>query len=321
MISKKLKKVKLKGNESFNFREGWLRKGMRCVENCESLFSQDDVMEQLGVGSKMVKSIRFWLQATALCEEKYINSGKSRAQYLTDDFGKVILKYDPYFDDIFTLFLIHYQIVSNEELCIVWNIFFNEYDGQDFSKDDMISTCKALLDKKMDEGCTYSDSSFEDDCSSIIKMYMNDDASFERQNRVLLKDEKNELHPEDSLVCPLVDLGLLHKSSKGKGKYIKTSPARGKLDKLAVFYVIMKNLIQNNKTSVSIDDLLKAPNNIGRVFNLNRVSINEYLDQLRISGHLTINRTAGLDMVYVNSIMKPQDIMIEYYEKVQEDNI
>lgn len=55
-MSGKLKKVKLKGNESFNFREGWLRKGMRCVEACPDLFSKDDVMERLGVGSKMVKS-------------------------------------------------------------------------------------------------------------------------------------------------------------------------------------------------------------------------------------------------------------------------
>lgn len=67
------------------------------------------------------------------------------------------------------------------------------------------------------------------------------------------------------------------------------------------------------KNSVSIDDLLNAPNNIGKVFNLSRVAINNYLDQLRISGYLTINRTAGLDMVYVESMMKPQDIMIEYY--------
>lgn len=317
MINQKLKKVRLKGNESFNFREGWLRKGMRCVENCDVIFSQNDVMEQLGVGSKMVKSIRFWLQATGLCEEKYINSGKSRAQYLTDDFGRVVLKHDPYFDDIFTLFLIHYQIVSNEGLCIVWNIFFNEYDGQDFLKNNMISACKTFLDKKVDKECTYSDSSFEDDCSSVIKMYVNDDSIINNQNKTNSIGTINEIHPEDSIACPLIDLGLLQKSSKVKGAYIKTSPARGKLDKLAVFYVIMKNLLQNNKTSVSIDDLLKAPNNVGRVFNLNRVSINEYLDQLRISGYLTINRTAGLDMVYVDSVMKPQDIMIEYYEKVQ----
>lgn len=102
----KLKKVKLKGNESFNFREGWLRKGIRCVKEYPTLFSRDDVMEQLGVGSKMVKSIKYWLQATNICEGKYINSGRSRALYLTQDFGEIINKYDPYFDDIFTLFIL-----------------------------------------------------------------------------------------------------------------------------------------------------------------------------------------------------------------------
>ena len=65
-MTTRIKKVNLKGNESFNFREGWLRKGMRCVEADEALFSRDDVMERLGVGSKMVKSIRYWLQATNL---------------------------------------------------------------------------------------------------------------------------------------------------------------------------------------------------------------------------------------------------------------
>ena len=71
MINKqeKLTKVKLKGNESFNIREGWLRKGMRCVQDYPTLFSQDDAMEILGVGSKMVKSIRYWLRATGLTEE------------------------------------------------------------------------------------------------------------------------------------------------------------------------------------------------------------------------------------------------------------
>jgi hypothetical protein len=45
------------------------------------------------------------------------------------------------------------------------------------------------------------------------------------------------------------------------------------------------------------------------------VLINEYLDQLRASGYITLNRTAGLDMVYVNTERTPQGIMREYYEK------
>lgn len=310
-MNDRLKKVKLKGNESFNFREGWLRKGMRCVREDQNLFSRDDVMERLGVGSKMVKSIRFWLQATHLCREIYTNSGRSRSQFLTEDFGDIIFKYDPYFDDLFTHFLIHYHIVSNHVLCIAWNIFFNEYDGYDFTKDDMFRSCKDLLDKKMEEGCTYSESSLADDCSSIIKMYT--DA---RAGERMSKSTPMDTHPEESLECPLVELGLIQKSGKTKDAYIKGAPARSALDKLAVLYVITQNVTED-KPSVSIDDLLNAPNNIGRVFNLNRVAINEYLDELRIAGYLTFNRTAGLDMVYIETLKKPEEIMAEYYKKAQ----
>lgn len=296
----KLKKVKLKGNESFNFREGWLRKGIRCVKEYPTLFSRDDVMEQLGVGSKMVKSIKYWLQATNICEGKYINSGRSRALYLTQDFGEIINKYDPYFDDIFTLFILHYQIVRNDNLCMVWNIFFNEYDGVDFTREDMTEVCESSLNKKMEEGSTFSQKSFSDDCSSIIRMY---------------HSASNVEDPEESLQCPLSSLGLISKSNQ-KNTYIKTAPAKDALDKYAVLYVIVSNLSEGKK-SVSINEIIDAPNNAGRVFNLNRVKINEYLDQLRVAGFLTINRTAGLDMVYVNTDMKPSDILIKYYEESQ----
>ena len=296
----KLKKVKLKGNESFNFREGWLRKGMRCVNECDTLFSQDNVMERLGVGSKMVKSIRYWLQAADLCKEVYVNSGRTRAQVITEDFGRIISEYDPYFDDIFTLFLIHYHIVSNASLCVAWNIFFNEFDGQNFTRENMIEICREFLIRKLDTGCEFSEKSFEDDCSSVIRMYLETDA-----------DED----PEESLRCPLTALGLLQKSSKNA--FTKSAPAVDSLDKLAVFYVITKNL-PGGKNSVSINDLLNAPDNIGRVFNLSRVMINNYLDQLRVAGYLTVNRTAGLDMVYIETIMRPSDIMVEYYRMTQE---
>ena len=46
--------------------------------------------------------------------------------------------------------------------------------------------------------------------------------------------------------------------------------------------------------------------------------INEYLDQLRAIDLITINRTAGLDMVYVSTEKSVVDIMREYYEKSQE---
>lgn len=301
MINKqeKLTKVKLKGNESFNIREGWLRKGMRCIVETPTLFSRDDAMEILGVGSKMVKSIRYWLRATGLTEER-APAGRAREQILTKQFGEVIDQYDRYFDDVFTLFLLHYNIVKNAEgLSVAWNIFFNNYDGQNFTKDNMIEKCKEELNKCLAEGATFSESLFADDCASILKMYNNTDVAED---------------PEESLSCPLIELGLIRKSANKNGTYVKTAPARELLDKMAVLYVILDNL-DEGKESVSIESLINDTNNIGKVFNLDRVLINEYLDQLRVSGYITLNRTAGLDMVYVKDNRTPEGVMREYYEK------
>ena len=52
---------KLKGNESFNIREGWLNKGIEAIREDPTVFTQSTAMDTLGVGSKMVKSIRFWI--------------------------------------------------------------------------------------------------------------------------------------------------------------------------------------------------------------------------------------------------------------------
>lgn len=295
----KLIKVKLKGNESFNFREGWLRKGMRCIQDYPSLFSRDDAMEILGVGSKMVKSIRYWLKATGLTDESS-SVGKAREQKPTEEFGELINKYDPYFDDIFTLYLLHYNIVKNEDgLSVVWNIFFNNYEGLDFTKEDMVEKCKEELNKRLAEGASFSESLFADDCSSVLRMYCESGAAED---------------PDDNLSCPMIELGLIKKSLNKKGSFIKAHPSRESLDKMAVLYVILDNL-SDGKESVSIDSLLNDPNNIGKVFNLDRVLINEYLDQLRISGFVTISRTAGLDMVYKNKELTPQSVMCKYYEK------
>ena len=160
--------------------------------------------------------------------------------------------------------------------------------------------CSVELQKQMAEGSTYSARSLEDDCASMLRMYLN---------------ETDGEDPEDSLRCPLAELGLLQKNASRRN-YVKTAPSRETLDKMAVFYVVVNNLEQD-KNSVSMDELLHGEDNIGKVFNLSRVLINEYLDQLRVSGYLTLNRTAGLDMIYVENRVAPRDILLDYYARVQ----
>lgn len=299
-MENKLKKVKLKGNASFNIREGWLRKGMRALTQDATVFSNNDAMQILGVGSKMVNSIKFWLKATGLVEEE-INKGKHSLVF-TPDFGKIINDYDPYFEDIFTLFLLHSKIATNKDLAIVWYLFFNVFEAKSFTKEDMCVVLNNELNKLMAVECTFSESLLRDDCSSILKMYVKDDL-----------DED----PEDNFSSPFVALNLLRKSQTDKNVFEKTAPKFGDVDKLAVLYLMFINKTQNN--SISIDDLINKENNVGRIFNFSRPMINEYLDQLRLKGYIDLNRTAGLDMVYFKDDLSERQILIDYY--TQEANL
>lgn len=294
-MENKLLKVRLKRNESFNIREGWMRKGMKLLPDYPDLFSREDAMQLLGVGSKMVKSIKYWLIATGLAEEKKV---KSKIELvITEEIGEVVNQYDPYFEDLFTLYILHTNIASNLDNATVWYLFFNNYDAKTFTKEDMQNVLDNELKKILDKDVTYSDSLFRDDCGSVIKMYADD-------------EDNND--PEDNLSSPLSALGLLVKSQTKKGTFEKTAPRYDKLDCLVILYIMLRNKIEG-KDSVSINDLLTGENSAGKLLNLTRPILNEYLDRLRARGYITINRTAGLDMVYFDKDITAKQVLIDYY--------
>ena len=63
------------------------------------------------------------------------------------------------------------------------------------------------------------------------------------------------------------------------------------------------------------DSIVSGDNMPGKVFYLNRVSVNEYLDQLQNKGYIRVNRTAGLDVVYPAHMPTTYAILEEHYER------
>lgn len=287
---------KLKGNESFNIREGWLCKGINAIREDATIFTQPTAMDTLGVGSKMVKSIRFWMQASGLTEE--VRGAGKRQQILTPDFGKIIVENDPYFEDITTLWLIHSKIVSRSDICTAWYIFFNLINTVEFDRDDIIYLMTNNMDMLAGTG-RYSEKSLSDDVSSIIKMYAKEDTR--------MKD------PEENIGSPFAELGLIQKSESSKGKYRKMQPILDSLDKYVVMYIIL-GAMEEGQNAISVDDLLNKPRSVGKTLNMGRSLLYDYLDKLRNAKCITLNRTAGLDMVYAPGDLKQVDILKDYYQ-------
>lgn len=292
-------KIKVKGHESFSLREGWLRKGVSAIQLDECILGDTvKACDELGVGANMVKSIRYWLQAVGLTYEKIVK-GSKRYQVLTEELAKRILTYDEYFEDIGTLFLLHYKLVTNIELATSWYVFFNRLNAKEFTKDNMIERVNQEL-TIIAPNTSVSEKSIIDDCSCIIKTYFN--------------EKESMIDPEDNLCCPFVELGLLRKELYSKNTselIIKTTASKRKLDKLIIFFVILDRLGENK--SITIDQLENQECNIGKVFNLNRNDINEYMDKLRDENLINITRTAGLNEIYPT--MRDKEKVLEMYYK------
>ena len=279
---------RLKGHESFYLREGWLTKGLRAVDANPRVFSINSGADALGVGTNMAKSIRYWLKTANLISET--NKGGA----MLTDIGRIIYDNDPYFEDVFSLWVVHINIVLNAPLATSWFVFFNQFDLSSFKREEMNDTMKNLLidytgDPKL------SDRSIRDDCSAIVSMY--------------LKARETNIDPEDKKISPFTVLGLIGQNGT---RLNKEQPNPSIVDPLLLLYIIRDQLVAEK--IISIDDIIDKPNMPGKILNLSRLLCNEYLDDLANREYIIVNRTAGLDVVYPQLIPNREDTLLAHYK-------
>ena len=63
--------MKFRAHDTFFIRKGWLSKGMKYVHNRADVFVSRDEnpTDVLGIGTNMVKALRYWLQAVGVTQE------------------------------------------------------------------------------------------------------------------------------------------------------------------------------------------------------------------------------------------------------------
>ncbi len=278
-------KVKMKRHESFSIREGWLAKGIRTIKEDSKVFSSADATDILGIGTNMVKSLKYWMTATCLIEENNRSISLSK-------FGELIDKYDPYLEDNFSWWLIHLNMILNIEDSYIYNLFFNKCTMKVFSKRDIFEQISQILNNNKLE---YNENILQDEVNMIIKTYS--------------IDEKID-NPENNFICPLSELNLIKKVDINA--YERIRPDFRNLNYLIVYYLMV--LLSEDKEYLSIDDLIKLDNSPAKLLNLDKNLINEYLDEMKKHDLIIINRTAGLNMIYFNKKLFIDEIMREHFE-------
>jgi len=145
------KNYRISGHESFPCRYTWLPKAVRGLNDDPKLFSDDErAMVTLGVGKNMVRSIRFWIQATGVAAPETKGNG-----YALTDVGRVLLGdrgLDPFLEDSSTLWLLHWNLATDlENPLLAWDYLLNRWHEPELAR----SAALKVLSKeasKLDDG-------------------------------------------------------------------------------------------------------------------------------------------------------------------------
>ena len=185
--------VRFSGHETFPCRYSWLPKAYRALnESLRALSDDEAAMVELGVGKNMVRSARFWLQATGVAEPA------AAGGYELTEFAHMLLGpngFDPFLEDIRTLWLIHWKLsTSIEDPLFAWDYLFNHWLHPELSRTEVIKSFRREADRL-------------DRPLSIVTLEQHFDIFL--HTYVPTRNHKGKIL-EDNLDCPLIELELIH---------------------------------------------------------------------------------------------------------------
>jgi hypothetical protein len=277
------------GHSTFPLRYGWLKKAFDAVHkvdnkrnNKSKIFLDESSIANFGVGKNMVEAIRHWAQVTDVIEE-----GTEENSLRTTVFGRALFEdtgLDPYLENPSSLWLIHWKLCSAAKKT-TWHWAFNYYTSSTFEREQLVS---GLVKLAADAGWPrVSPNTIKRDVDCFVRTYV-------------ARPIKNKEAHEDSLECPLAELGAIRSVGARDGfrfvHGLKPSLGNGAfLSALVEFW----GEYSPAATTLSFEALMHEPGSPGRVFLLDE---NDIADRLILLEDLTHGRirwseTAGMKQV------------------------
>ena len=297
-------RVSFSGHETFPFRYTWLKKAVDAVDNYEYAFHADDAMVKLGVGKNMVSSMRHWGIATGMLAEATPRRGSRTRPLRTTELGGRLFGergWDPFLEDPATLWLLHWQLVSRPDRATTWWWVFNQYPGTVFTRSDIQEALETLVAQRGWTRATRA--SLKRDIDVFIRTY----APQQRRNVLL----------EDTLDCPLAELGVMRASSRQQTFALIRSGHESLPDE--VFAYALSDFLQRRPSqaqTVTLEDLAFGEGAPGRTFCLDESGLLGRLDRIEAmtDGGVVFDETAGLKQVYVHRVSEPVTLLQHHYE-------
>lgn len=254
-------KVKISGHQTFTLRYGWIEKGYAFVKKGHS-FSDESAIVRLGVGKNMVDSIRYWCEMAGIIQDGSVT-----------EFGEKLLNeesgWDPYLEDPASLWLIHWNIVSNGDFKTSGFSLFYKLRKQEFTKEDVYWSASDLFNKVKRP---LSIDTIKRDVDCYLRSYSVSDQFDVKKKGINL------------FACPLQELNIIH-FSQGSGVYQFVVGRKTTLPAEVIGYAISVFLNKGNQSRglASIQSILYQEYSPGGAFMLGENALVEAIQELRES--------------------------------------
>ena len=287
-------KLTFSGHDTFHCRHMWLKKGYEFIKEGRK-FTDNDAVVFLGVGKNMVSSIRYWMKAFDLINEK--DELEPIAHKIFSDDGG----WDPFLEDDATLWVLHHNLVK-KGMATTYNWVFNELRKEkiEFSKKnyvDFINRKCQLNNIKLT-----STNTLNDDFGVFTKMYLRTDSQS--------KDK------EDTFSGILTELDLITEFKKGQESYLVIeNKDRDDIPEEILLYAILSD--DRFERSVNVRSLEIEDNSLASIFAITRTGLINKIESLSNNKKFKFVKYsdhAGIKELQFEKRIDPLEILNKYYE-------
>lgn len=280
------------GHETFPLRYAWLPKAHRLLlKDPMGLGDEESAMVELGLGKNMVRALRFWVQAAGLAEPQ------NKEGYRVTDLAHAVLDpegFDPYLEDVRTLWLLHWQLTTRiEDPLFAWAFLLNRWQHPELTRSRVLETFRREAARL---GRDLSDVTLDQHFDVFLHTY------------VPTRGRRGDVQ-EESLDSPLVELNLIVCIGE------QSADARGRREPVYAFRREPKPEISPELFAYTLDrfwrdrrsaegtltfrDVAVAQGSPGQVFKLPEWDIRERLHLLESTtdGALRYEESAALERV------------------------
>ena len=274
---------KFSGHESFPCKSLWLKKGYD-YDVVSGDFNDPLAVVKLGVGKNMVDSIRHWIKVFGLNRDS-----KTRwiADFIFGNQGR-----DPYMEDVGTLWLLHYLLISTGEATL-YQWFFTDFQRKkrQFKKQDVVSYVKARM---LDAGrlSLFNENTVTKDVGVLL------------QNYCISRNTKNN----EDYSSLLLDLNLL--TIIDRDEYAFNEDGRALLPIDIFFFTILME--KGNDKAVGYDDTLRR---VGLIYCMNEQDIVNSLKNVaeKYSEYVVYSDIAGVRQLLFMQDVETEEVLRRYY--------